>query len=83
MTVYSVYCHIFVNMYCGRATSACMYTAIETKAGEKEYWRTLNQFQAGIAMRKLEKATGVHPEIRYNTLDDCLTSKEIVYYREG
>lgn len=82
MSIYSKYCHIEVNMCKGQIYSARMYTAIETKAGEKEYWKKLTAVEAGIAMRKLQKVTGIKPEIRYNMFDADLTNKQIVYYWE-
>lgn len=83
MKIYSVYCHIEVDMSHGQSYSARMYTAIETKSGEKEYWRTLSTVEAGIAMRKLEKYTGVKAETDYNRFDPSLTHKQSIYYREG
>lgn len=82
MNVYSKYCHIEMNMSKGQIYSARMYTAIEMKAGEKEYWKTLTVAEAGRAMRKLQKATGIKPTIGYNMFDTSLTNKEIIYYWE-
>lgn len=82
MTIYSVFCHIEVDMSHGIIYSARMYTAIETKTGEKEYWRELSAVEAGIAMRKLERATGIKPQIDYNQFDKYLTHKQSTYYKE-
>ena len=83
MKIYSVFCKVEVDMHYGQPYSARMYTAIETKSGEKEYWRTLSTIEAGIAMRKLEKYTGVKTETNYNRFDPYLTHKQSIYYREG
>ena len=82
MNIYSVFCHIEIDMNHGVVYSARMYTAIETKTGEKEYWRKLSVAEAGIAMRKLEKATGIKSQINYNQFDPYLTHKQSTYYKE-
>ena len=78
----SVYCHITIEMRKGQVYDSRMYTAIEAGKGEKEHWRRLTQEQAGIAMKKLQLARKVKPEIVYNRFDSDLTSKEISYYWE-
>ena len=82
MSIHSKYCHIEINMSKGQVYHARIYTAIENETEEKEYWKTLTATEAGIAMRKLQKATGIQPKIRYNMFDPHLTNKEIIYYWE-
>ena len=82
MNIHSVFCRIEIDMSHGVIYSARMYTAIETKTGGKEYRRELSAVEAGIAMRKLEKATGIKSQINYNQLDPHLTYKQSTYYHE-
>ena len=79
MKIANIYCHIYMSMNKGQFYSGHMYTTVEYTSGEeKEYWRELSQTEAGIAIRKLQKATGIKPHFYYNQFDSSLTGKEIV-----
>ena len=89
MGIKAKWCKIAVHMWCGRMCrmgGAYMSTAIdvETEAGMETKWyrRELSSAEAGILMRKLEKATGTRSIIQYSTIDPRLTEKSITYYWE-